>query len=96
MFNILVVWFLTGFWHGADWTFIVWGLYFALFLVLEKFVLNKFFAKLPRRSLIADLMEASSRLPEAELPSAAASSTASAFSRVQQLSHELSELKARI
>ena len=48
MFNILVVWFLTGFWHGADWTFIVWGLYFALFLVLEKFVLNKFFAKLPR------------------------------------------------
>ena len=48
MFNILVVWFLTGFWHGADWTFIVWGLYFAVFLVLEKFVLNKFFAKLPR------------------------------------------------
>ena len=48
MFNILVVWFLTGFWHGADWTFIVWGLYFAVFLVLEKFVLDKFFAKLPR------------------------------------------------
>ena len=48
MFNILVVWFLTGFWHGADWTFIVWGLYFAVLLVLEKFVLNKFFAKLPR------------------------------------------------
>ena len=48
MFNILVVWFLTGFWHGADWTFIVWGLYFAVFLVLEKFVLNKFFSKLPR------------------------------------------------
>lgn len=34
--NILVVWFLTGFWHGADWNFILWGLYFALFLVLEK------------------------------------------------------------
>ena len=48
MFNILFVWFLTGFWFGADWTFIVWGLYFAVFLVLEKFVLNKFFAKLPR------------------------------------------------
>jgi alginate O-acetyltransferase complex protein AlgI len=45
--NILVVWFLTGFWHGADWTFIVWGLYFALFLLLEKFFLAKFFAKLP-------------------------------------------------
>ena len=47
-FNTLTVWFLTGFWHGADWTFIVWGLYFALFLLLEKFVLNKVFAKLPR------------------------------------------------
>lgn len=46
--NILTVWFLTGFWHGADWTFIVWGLFFAAFLLLEKFVLNKFFAKLPK------------------------------------------------
>ena len=43
LFNTLVVWFLTGFWHGADWTFIIWGLFFAVFLVLEKFVLNKFF-----------------------------------------------------
>ena len=48
LFNILVVWFLTGFWHGADWTFIVWGLFFAAFLVLEKFILNKLFAKIPR------------------------------------------------
>ena len=47
-FNTLVVWFLTGFWHGADWTFIVWGLYFAAFLLMEKFFLNKFFAKIPR------------------------------------------------
>ena len=46
--NTLVVWFLTGFWHGADWTFIVWGLYFALFLLLEKFFLAKFFAKIPK------------------------------------------------
>ena len=46
--NTLVVWFLTGFWHGADWTFIVWGLYFAMFLLLEKFFLAKFFAKIPR------------------------------------------------
>lgn len=46
--NILTVWFLTGFWHGADWTFIVWGLYFAAFLLMEKFFLNKFFAKLPK------------------------------------------------
>ncbi len=46
--NTLTVWFLTGFWHGADWTFICWGLYFAIFLMLEKFWLNKFFQKLPR------------------------------------------------
>ena len=47
-FNILVVWLLTGFWHGAAWTFIIWGLYFALFLLLEKFFLKKFFEKIPR------------------------------------------------
>ena len=45
--NTLIVWFATGFWHGADWTFIIWGLYFALFLMLEKFFLKKFFDKLP-------------------------------------------------
>ena len=48
IFNTLVVWFATGFWHGADWTFIIWGLYFAFFLVAEKFFLNKVFAKLPK------------------------------------------------
>ena len=47
-FNIFTVWFLTGFWHGADWTFIIWGLFFAVFLILEKFALNKFFAKIPK------------------------------------------------
>ena len=46
--NIAVVWFLTGFWHGADWNFIVWGVYFAAFLLLEKFVLGKYLEKLPR------------------------------------------------
>ena len=45
--NILVVWFLTGFWHGAGWTFILWGLYFAVFLLIEKFFLGKLLAKLP-------------------------------------------------
>ncbi|HBN86102.1 MAG TPA: transcriptional regulator, partial [Clostridiales bacterium] len=45
--NVAVVWFLTGFWHGAQWNFIIWGLYFACFLVLEKFWLNDFFKKLP-------------------------------------------------
>ncbi len=44
-FNIFVVWFLTGFWHGADWTFIVWGLYFAIFLILEKLVYLKYLEK---------------------------------------------------
>ncbi len=39
LFNILAVWFLTGFWHGASWNFIVWGLYFAVILMLEKLVL---------------------------------------------------------
>lgn len=45
--NIAVVWFLTGFWHGADWNFIVWGVYFAAFLLIEKFVLGKYLEKLP-------------------------------------------------
>ena len=36
-FNIFVVWFLTGFWHGAEWNFIIWGLYFGVLLTLEKF-----------------------------------------------------------
>ena len=36
--NIFIVWFLTGMWHGASWNYILWGLYFAVFLLLEKFV----------------------------------------------------------
>ncbi|SHK45123.1 alginate O-acetyltransferase complex protein AlgI [Hathewaya proteolytica DSM 3090] len=47
LFNITLVWFLTGFWHGAGWTFIIWGLYFAAFLMIEKFVLKKVFSKMP-------------------------------------------------
>jgi len=42
IFNVLVVWFLTGFWHGAAWNFIVWGLYFVIFLVFEKTKIGKF------------------------------------------------------
>ena len=38
--NIFVVWFLTGMWHGASWNYILWGLYFAVFLLLEKFVIR--------------------------------------------------------
>lgn len=41
LFNILVVWMLTGFWHGAAWNFILWGLYFAVLLVVEKMWLLK-------------------------------------------------------
>lgn len=44
--NILVVWLLTGFWHGAAWNFIAWGLYFGLLLMLEKFVIGKTLARL--------------------------------------------------
>lgn len=47
-FNIFAVWFLTGLWHGADWNFILWGLFFAFFLVLEKYFLKKLFSNLPR------------------------------------------------
>ena len=46
-FNIFVVWFLTGFWHGASFNFIVWGLYFGFILVLEKVFLIKFLEKIP-------------------------------------------------
>ncbi len=45
--NVFVVWFLTGLWHGADWNFIIWGLYFGIFLILEKYLLNDFLNKLP-------------------------------------------------
>lgn len=41
MLNLFVVWFLTGFWHGASWNFIFWGLYFAVFLIVEKVFLLK-------------------------------------------------------
>lgn len=41
IFNILFVWFLTGFWHGAEWNFIIWGMYFAFILLFEKYVLKK-------------------------------------------------------
>lgn len=44
-FNILVVWMATGFWHGAEWTFICWGLYFAVLLILEKTLLSKILSK---------------------------------------------------
>lgn len=46
--NILVVWMLTGLWHGASWNFIIWGIYFGVILIIEKYCLNKVLEKLPR------------------------------------------------
>ena len=45
--NILIVWFLTGLWHGASWNFVLWGLYFGIFLILEKLFLLKVLEKIP-------------------------------------------------
>lgn len=45
--NILIVWILTGLWHGASWNFVVWGLYFGIILIIEKFLLKKYLDKLP-------------------------------------------------
>lgn len=46
--NILIVWFLTGAWHGASWNFILWGVYFGIVLILEKAFLLKLLEKLPK------------------------------------------------
>ena len=46
-FNIFVVWFLTGLWHGASVNFVLWGLYFCFFLIMEKTWLLKFLERLP-------------------------------------------------
>jgi len=46
--NILVVWFLTGLWHGASWNFCAWGVYFGIILMVEKLFLTKLLARLPR------------------------------------------------
>jgi len=48
VFNILVVWMLTGFWHGADWNFILWGGYFGVVLLIEKFFIGKLLEKAPK------------------------------------------------
>ena len=45
--NLLIVWLLTGFWHGAAWNFVIWGLYFYVILMLEKTVLLKVCDKIP-------------------------------------------------
>jgi len=45
--NILIVWALTGLWHGASWNFIIWGVYFGILLLLEKYVFKKYLDKIP-------------------------------------------------
>jgi alginate O-acetyltransferase complex protein AlgI len=45
--NLLIVWFLTGLWHGASWNFIFWGLYFGILIAVERLFLSKFLDRLP-------------------------------------------------
>lgn len=45
--NLLIVWFLTGLWHGASWNFILWGLYYFVFIFIEKLFLNRLFERIP-------------------------------------------------
>ena len=46
--NLMVVWFLTGLWHGAGWNFILWGVYFGILLILERLFLKKLLEKSPK------------------------------------------------
>ena len=45
--NILIVWLLTGLWHGSEWTFVIWGMFIGILLVIEKLLLNIYIEKLP-------------------------------------------------
>ena len=45
--NLMIVWALTGLWHGASWNFVVWGIYYGVILVLEKYVYGKYLANTP-------------------------------------------------
>lgn len=45
--NLLIVWSLTGLWHGAGWNFMAWGLYFAVLLIMEKYLLKGILDKIP-------------------------------------------------
>ena len=54
--NLATVWFLTGFWHGADWNYILWGVYFWIFLVIEKAFLGSILKKVPPLAHIYSLL----------------------------------------
>lgn len=45
--NLLIVWFLTGLWHGAAWNFVAWGLYYGMILIIEKYLLSPVLDRLP-------------------------------------------------
>ncbi|MDR1253853.1 MAG: MBOAT family protein [Oscillospiraceae bacterium] len=47
LFNLMIVWFLTGLWHGANWNYVMWGVYYGIILIAEKLFLIKFLEKLP-------------------------------------------------
>lgn len=47
IFNLAVVWFCTGFWHGASWNFLIWGGYYGVLIIIEKLFLLKFLKKIP-------------------------------------------------
>lgn len=51
--NIIITWLLTGFWHGAEWNFVLWGFYYAVLLLLEKLFTGKLMARLPKFITIA-------------------------------------------
>ena len=65
--NLLIVWLLTGLWHGASWNFVLWGLYFGVLLIFEKFFLARFLERLDRKSTRLN----SSHLKLARMPSSA-------------------------
>lgn len=48
IFNLFIVWALTGIWHGASWNFLLWGLYYFFMLVLEKYFLKKYLENIPK------------------------------------------------
>lgn len=47
IFNMSIVWLLTGFWHGASWNFVLWGVYYLVFLILEKYVFKTIIERIP-------------------------------------------------
>jgi len=47
LLNLGIVWFLTGFWHGASWNFILWGVYYGIWLIIEKKLIFKFIDRIP-------------------------------------------------